>query len=86
MTNYWRGKKVVVTGGRGFVGSFLVDLLLDQGAEVLVMDNGVRGKNHNPYASYITPRMADVSSQGHCGGRFKDADVGFNLAAPVGGL
>ncbi|MGB9734502.1 MAG: GDP-mannose 4,6-dehydratase, partial [Conexivisphaera sp.] len=31
--------KVLVTGGAGFIGSFTVDLLVDKGYDVVVMDN-----------------------------------------------
>lgn len=86
MTNFWRDKRVVVTGARGFVGSFLVDTLVELGAHVEGMDNGVRGHNHNPYAHYADPRQADVTVQGNCAAVFRGADAVFNLAAHVGGL
>ncbi len=39
--------KVVVTGGAGFIGSHMVDLLLDRGFEVAVIDNLVGGHRSN---------------------------------------
>ena len=44
-----RGKRVLVTGGAGFVGSHIVDLLLEAGcAEIVVLDNMVRGRPDEP--------------------------------------
>ncbi|PYJ77468.1 MAG: hypothetical protein DME69_10555 [Verrucomicrobia bacterium] len=40
--SFWRNKKVVVTGGRGFIGSHLVDRLLNEGATVRIVDLGSR--------------------------------------------
>lgn len=42
--NEVEGKRVLVTGGAGFVGSNYASHLLDQGAEVVVLDDMSRGK------------------------------------------
>ncbi|MBZ9624558.1 NAD-dependent epimerase/dehydratase family protein [Clostridium sp. FP2] len=39
--------KVLITGGAGFIGSHIVDLLLEKGYEVVVVDNLVHGKLEN---------------------------------------
>ena len=42
------GQRVLVTGGAGFVGSHIVDLLVDAGcSQVVVVDNMVRGRPAN---------------------------------------
>jgi UDP-glucose 4-epimerase len=41
------GQRVLVTGGAGTIGSNLVDLLVDAGARVTVLDNFVRGRRGN---------------------------------------
>jgi UDP-glucuronate decarboxylase len=42
-----RGLRVVVTGGAGFVGSHLVDRLLERGDSVVVVDNFFTGRKEN---------------------------------------
>lgn len=46
--------KVLVTGGAGFIGSHIVDLLISEGHEVAVIDSLVHGKmeNLNPAAQF----------------------------------
>ena len=39
--------RVLVTGGAGFIGSNLIDALLDQGNEVVCLDNFLTGKREN---------------------------------------
>ena len=48
-------KKAIVTGGAGFIGSNLVDKLIEQGVEVTILDNLSTGKeeNINPKAKFI---------------------------------
>ena len=38
---------VLVTGGAGFIGSHMVDLLIDEGYSVRVLDNLIAGKQAN---------------------------------------
>ncbi len=50
----WQGRRVLVTGGAGFVGSHLVDALVDSGAHVTVLDDLSTGRLEN-----LLPRLAD---------------------------
>mgnify|MGYP001368297346 CR=1 FL=1 len=70
-------QKVIVTGGAGFIGSNLVDKLIEQGIEVIVLDNLSTGKkeNINPKAEFI---QCDISKDRPL---FDNVDTVFHLAA-----
>ena len=73
-------KKIIVTGGAGFIGSNLVDALLEQGFEVHIIDNLETGKkeNINPKAVF---HQADIRYYEEIAPIFDGADFVFHLAA-----
>jgi len=72
-------KKVVVTGGAGFIGSNMVDRLIEEGKEVIILDNFSTGKreNCNPKA---TVYEVDLSTD-HLQPFLEGVDVVFHFAA-----
>lgn len=72
--------KIIVTGGAGFIGSHLVDRLIEEGNEVLVIDNLSTGKkeNLNPKARLIEQDICDLEA---IKPYFEGVDLVFHLAA-----
>ncbi len=56
----WEGKKILVTGGAGFIGSNLTANLLDLGANVVVLDNLETGKEHNLQPFLSNPKFTFI--------------------------
>jgi len=56
-------KKILVTGGAGFIGSHTVDALIKKGAEVVIIDNLVTGRkeNLNPKAKFYKLNISDLN-------------------------
>jgi UDP-glucose 4-epimerase len=73
-------KEVVVTGGAGFIGSHLVDVLIKEGYSVVVIDNLTTGKKSqvNKEARFI---KADIRNLRKIKPYFRGADLVFHLAA-----
>jgi len=77
--------KLLVTGGAGFIGSHLVERLVELGHDVVVIDNLLRG-NKIPLEvlSKITFIHGDVRDQTLVEHWVKDIDVIFHFAAVLG--
>jgi UDP-glucose 4-epimerase len=77
--------KCVVTGGAGFIGSHLVDRLLDEGHEVVVIDNFAIGRLDNLASHATSSRLrivrADVADRAAIEPHFAGIDWVFHLAA-----
>ncbi len=86
MTGY-TGKRVVVTGGLGFIGSNLALALADAGAHVDVVDSSVEGCGANPHNLTGFPagqiHRVDVAETSALGPLVREADVVFNLAGEI---
>lgn len=52
-----KGLRIVVTGGAGFVGSHLVDRLMERGDSVIVVDNFFTGRKENVQHHFGNPRF-----------------------------
>ncbi|MDD5680733.1 MAG: SDR family oxidoreductase [Candidatus Omnitrophica bacterium] len=78
-------RKAVVTGGAGFIGSHLTELLLNNGYRVLVIDNFSTGRRENLQHlrnnSSLSIMEADVNDIKEIKPFFKDVDFVFHLAA-----
>ena len=77
--------KTIVTGGCGFIGSHMVDRLVNDGQEVIIIDNlssgSMRNIEHhkgNPKIQFHKADIADFSAIQHL---FKDVNCVYHLAA-----
>jgi UDP-glucose 4-epimerase len=78
-------KKALVTGGLGFIGSHLVDELLDGGWEVVVLDNLSTGHRANLAHRADNPSLrikeGDICNIGDVSAAVAGCDAVFHLAA-----
>jgi UDP-glucuronate decarboxylase len=75
-------KKILVTGGAGFIGSHLCERLLNEGNEVICLDNYFSGKKENVVALMSNPYFElvrhDVTMP-----YYAEVDEIYNLACPA---
>jgi GDP-L-fucose synthase len=72
--NFWTDKKILITGGAGFLGSFIV--------EKLMRERGVNRENIRVPRS----KKLDLRRWGNCVKAVDNIDVVIHLAARVGGI
>ena len=76
-------KKIIITGGAGFIGSHLVDELIEKGYDIIVLDNFSTGRpqNLNHLAGKIQLIECDISNPGEWQDKFENIERVFHLAA-----
>ena len=81
-----KGKRVLVTGGAGFIGSHIVEQLCDEGCrEIVAVDNMVRGRPENLQHAFgrgpVSLVHGDIRDQELMATLVKVADIVFHQAA-----
>nr|WP_321361173.1 UDP-glucuronic acid decarboxylase family protein [uncultured Hyphomonas sp.] len=74
--------RILVTGGAGFIGSFLCERLLESGAEVLCVDNFFTGRRSNVAHLLDNPRF-EIMRHDVTFPLFVEVDQIYNLACPA---
>lgn len=88
MTDFYRGRRVLVTGGIGFIGSNLAIQLVERGAQVVLLDSmlpnyGASMQNIEPVADRLVVNFSDVRDQHSLAYLVRDQDLIFSLAGQV---
>ena len=86
--SFYRGRAVMITGGLGFIGSNLARVLVELGADVLLVDSLIPDYGGNLFnidgiADRVKVNVADVREQTTMNYLVRDRDVIFNLAGQV---
>ena len=85
---FYKGRRVMITGGLGFIGSNLARQLVDLGADVLLVDSLLPDYGGNLFnivdiADRVRVNIADVRMQSTIGVLARGQNVIFNLAGQV---
>src|SRR3989442_58928 len=85
----WKGRKVLLTGGTSFIGSHLLDVLVQRGARVRVVDDLSSGNleniHHHLNNGKVEFNRADLKEPGVAEKAAEGMSVVFHLAADHGG-
>lgn len=85
ISDVFRGKRILITGGLGFIGSNLAFRLVDFGAQVTLVDSLIPEYGGNPFniaglEGRVKVNISDVRDQHSMKYLVKDQDFLFNLA------
>ena len=85
---FYRARRVLITGGLGFIGSNLARRLVDLGADVLIVDSLIPDYGGNLFniediADRVRVNIADIRTEASMNVLVRGRDVIFNLAGQV---
>jgi UDP-glucose 4-epimerase len=86
--SWYHGRRVMITGGLGFIGSNLARALVQQGADVLLVDSLIPEYGGNLFnidgiESQVRVNIGDVRQQSTMNYLVRDREIIFNLAGQV---
>lgn len=86
--SFWKEKKVLLTGGAGFIGSHVAEMLIRKGCDLKVADNLENSSPDNLHSCIdrIEFINTDLTILENCENISKDVNIVLNLAAKVGGI
>ena len=85
MQNFWKNKRVLVTGAGGFIGSWVAELLVARGAKVTAIYN-INSSNLNHIKQQIKLVKADLTDRKKCLNIVKNSEIVLHLASKVAGI
>ncbi|MGL5807576.1 MAG: GDP-mannose 4,6-dehydratase, partial [Xenococcaceae cyanobacterium] len=88
MLDFYRDRKILITGGLGFIGSSLAIRLVEQGAHVTLVDSmipqyGGNLFNIEPIKDKVRVNFSDVRDSHSMEYLVKEQDYLFNLAGQI---
>jgi GDP-L-fucose synthase len=90
MSDYWRGRKVLVTGAFGFIGSHIAELLVSRGARVTATVSPVRGRAGTAHLPALRERIelieGDLTDATTCLAACRNQEVIINAAHADGSV
>ena len=88
MITDWAGKKVLVCGGAGMIGSHMAKRLVHEGADVTLADDLSSGSERNitDIKNQLDFRLLDLRDYGRCRSVAENKDCIFQFAADMGGI
>ena len=88
MKQFWKNKKILITGGAGLIGSSLARNLLKAEAQITIIDDLSRGQTEflGDALGHITLKVFDLCDYQKCLDTIKDFDIVVHMASKVGGI
>jgi GDP-L-fucose synthase len=81
--DFWQEKRVIITGGAGFLGSFVSDKLREQGVGEIIVP---RSSDYDLRQLNAILQLLEDTSLSNTGGGRQAVDIIIHLAAHVGGI
>src|SRR3989344_6042943 len=84
--SFWKNKKVLITGGAGFIGSFATEKLLNLGADITITTKSGRVENIQHVKNHISILKMNLENPNYAFKAVKGQEIIIHLASKVAGI